>query len=181
MRRPSQMRRSARTSMSLAGILIGTIVFGCSGEREPQRAPYVPVQQVEAQYGRLVSTANYPSPDQYGTGERLGIFEDKGGTLWGLPITVDNAGSVRACAPDALRDSPLTDTVPMGMLVGATNTPTGWRGGTGKLELAMRDAGGQLRWYPLSGRDSTVDPACWAQVPPGPKQRLPYYRVSIRR
>ena len=51
--------------------------------------------------------------------------------MWGLPLVAEGDGTVLGCAPPALRDSPVTDTLPFekGTIIGATNAPTGWRGG----------------------------------------------------
>lgn len=41
-----------------------------------QRATYVPISQLEPSYGQLITVSNAPTPDQHGTGDRLGIFRD---------------------------------------------------------------------------------------------------------
>lgn len=130
-------------------------------------------------YGPLIAVGNYPTPNQHGTGDRMGLFRDGSGTVWGLPLTIDGSGSVLGCAPPGLRVAPVTDTLPAGAdIVGATNAPTGWRGGTGELELLFRDIGGEMRWRVIASGALVTEPACWAQEPPGPRQRLGYYRLA---
>src|SRR5580658_5984161 len=118
------------------------VVFtGCRGRLEPQRAPYAPLAEVESIYGPLITAGNHPTNDQNGTGERVGLFQDSSGSVWGLPLTVAKSGAVLACAPPALHDAKVTDTFPKGStIIGSTNEPTGWRGGTGTLELLLRGA-----------------------------------------
>jgi hypothetical protein len=93
-----------------------------------------------------------PTPDQHGTGDRLGLFKDERGTVWGIPLTIAENGNVLGCAPPMLKDIPVSDTLPADAveIVGAANKPSGWRGGTGKLELLLRDTQGVLRWHPVS-------------------------------
>ena len=180
----SAVMNISRTSSSLAArnwIAAGAAVVlaGCGGRPEPPRAPYVPVAQLEALYGPLIAAANHPTHDQHGTGDRVGLFRDGAGTVWGLPLAIDGNGTVLGCAPPTLRDSPVTDVLPAGAdIVGATNAPTGWRGGTGKLEVLFRDKGGELRWRAVASGALTAGPVCWAQEPPGPLQRLEYYRLA---
>jgi len=163
------------------GWVATTIVLltACSTHKDRQRAQYVPLTQVESVFGPLVTAGNHPTGDQSGTGDRLGLFRDAGGTIWGLPLVVAADGTVLGCAPPALRDAPVTDTYPAGAtIIGATNEPTGWRGGTGKLELLLREPKGKTLWRAVSGSHIDVGPVCWAQDPPGPKQRLLYYRLA---
>ena len=162
------------------GAILASIFYGSCSSQEPvpARAPYVPLSQLEGTYGQLVTTANHPTPDQYGTGDRIGLFRDGTGTVWGLPLATEADGTVLGCAPLALRDSPVTDTLPKGTIVGATNAPTGWRGGTGKLELVFRDSSGQVKWRAVASAVITSGPVCWAEESPGPPQRLEYYRLA---
>jgi hypothetical protein len=159
---------------------IAICATGCRGRPAVPSAPYVPVTQLEAIYGPMVAAANHPTPDQHGTGDRVGLFRDSTGTLWGLPLAVADNGSVLGCAPPTLRDAPVTDSLPTsaGNIVGATNAPTGWRGGTGKLELVFRNKSGDVQWRAVSSGVLPSGPACWAQEPPGPSQRLEYYRLA---
>jgi hypothetical protein len=151
----------------------------CSAKKDRPRAAYVPVAELETEFGPLIAAGNHPTHDQNGTGDRLGVFRDSRGTIWGLPLTVSASGSVLGCAPPALQHAPVTDTYPADTtLVGVTNEPTGWRGGTGKLELLLRGAHGTIQWRPVNGSHIDIGPVCWAQDPPGPKQALLYYRLA---
>jgi hypothetical protein len=157
--------------------LAGAFLAACSGDRQGSRAPYVPLDSVEAVYGPLIGGGNYATPDQHGTGERIGLFRDASGTLWGLPLLLKD-GAMLACAPLQLRDAPSTDTVSAGFnLIGSTNEPTGWRGGTGNLELLLRDPNGSVHSQPVHGAEFPSGPMCWAPEKPGPPQRLRYYRI----
>ena len=130
----------------------------------------MPLAQLEATYGPLITAGNHPTPDQHGTGDRVGLFQDRDGTIWGLPLTVADQGSVLGCAPAGLHESPVTDTLPADTkaVIGVTNEPTGWRGGTGKLELLLRTSQGELHWQAVAGGEIATGPACWAQEYPAP-------------
>jgi hypothetical protein len=143
-----------------------------------EQAPYRPVAEVERIYGPLVTVGNHPTLDQHGTGERVGLFRDASGTIWGLPISVDGNAAVLACAPPALQNAKVTDSFDAGSsVIGSTNQPTGWRGGTGEMELFLRDRHGTIRRQTVHGADLPGEPACWAPEIPGPRQRLHYYRL----
>ena len=146
-------------------------------DQRPQ-APRVPVAEVEKIYGRLFAVANEPTADQNGTGDRLGLFRDESGTVWGIPLAVDEAGNFLACAPPGLREAPPSDTLPDSSfeIVGAANEPTGWRGGSGSLGLLLRDAHGQLRWQTVAALDLNTGPVCLSQSTP--VQRLKYYHLA---
>ena len=155
------------------------LLTACSTHKDRPRAQYAPLTEIESMFGPLVAAGNHPTGDQSGTGDRLGLFRDAGGTIWGLPLAVAADGTVLGCAPPAVRDARVTDTYPAGAtIIGATNEPTGWRGGTGKLELLLREPKGKTLWRAVSGSHIDVGPVCWAQDPPGPKQRLLYYRLA---
>ena len=141
---------------------------GCGERPLPPRAPYVPVKELEGLYGRLITAANHPTPDQHGTGERIGLFREHAGTAWGLPLATSADGTVLGCALPALSKD----------IVGATNAPTGWRGGTGQLELVFRDKSGEVHCRTVASGALTAGAQCWAQEPPGPTQRLEYYRLA---
>jgi hypothetical protein len=154
-------------------------LVSCAGHVDRPRASYVPLAQIEGAYGRLITAANHPTPDQNGTGDRVGLFLDTSGIVWGLPLTVESGGVVLGCAPPGLREAKVTDTYPRGAtIVGATNEPTGWRGGTGKLELLLRRSDGEVRWRAVAGGQTAEGPVCWAQELPGPAQPLHYYRLA---
>jgi hypothetical protein len=59
---------------------------GCGGRHEPGHAPYAPLALVEAIYGPLITAGNHPTQDQKGTGDRVGLFQDTSGAVWGLPL-----------------------------------------------------------------------------------------------
>jgi hypothetical protein len=155
------------------------VVFTACGGRTPERAQYAPLAEVETTYGRLITAGNHPTQDQNGTGERIGLFQDVSGAVWGLPLIVSKNGAVLACAPPALHQAKVTDTFPAGSaIIGTTNEPTGWRGGTGNLELLLREAGGAVRWLTVRGAAVDGGPVCWASESPGPPQKLYYYRLA---
>lgn len=160
---------------------IAAIALTACGERQvPRHADYEPLADVEAVYGPLITAGNHPTPGQHGTGERVGLFRDAAsGEVWGLPLTAGTSGGVLACAPPLVRYGKVTDTFPAGdTIIGSTNQPTGWRGGTGDLEILLRDASGKIRWQAVSGASFSPGPACWAPELPGPPQQLHYYRLA---
>jgi hypothetical protein len=161
--------------------VIAVLLTACSAptHKDRPRAPYVPLAEIETIFGPLVTAGNHPTPDQVGTGDRVGLFRDSTGTIWGLPLTVAENGAVKVCAPNTLRDAPVTDRYPAGAtVIGSTNEPTGWRGGTGKLELLLQEGKGKIEWRAVNGSHIDGGPGCWAQDPPGPKQLLLYYRLA---
>jgi hypothetical protein len=159
-------------------VSLALILTACGRRNEPASAPYLSVEEAERAYGHLITVGNHPTADQHGTGERLGFFQDGSGTVWGLPITITNDGSVLACAPPLLRERTVTDTFPSGFtILGSTNEPTGWRGGTGNLELLLRDSRGVIRSQAVRGAPIPSGPACRAPLTPGPPQELYYYRL----
>lgn len=171
-------RRSS--AMLLTGALSVCLSLFASCSRKPERpkATYVPIAQIELTYGRLVATANMPTPDQNGTGDRLGLFRDDAGTIWGIPLMYDQGGSLLGCAPSTLHEAPVTDNLPADApeIVGASNEPSGWRGGTGKLELTFRDSHGGFHRQSIASGELKSGPVCWSQS--APVQPLPYYRLA---
>jgi hypothetical protein len=158
---------------------IALFLAACSTHQNRPRARYVPLTEIESVFGPIITAGNHPTANQMGTGDRLGLFRDRVGTIWGLPLAIMADGTVVRCAPPAVRDAQVTDSYPAGAtIIGATNEPTGWHGGTGKLELLLRDPQGRVQWRAVSGSHIDVGPACWAQDPPGPKQLLLYYRLA---
>ena len=171
--------RLRRISALCSWIGLGAVLLlaaSCSRTESPQAA-YVPISQLEQSYGRLITVSNAPTPDQHGTGDRLGLFRDEGGTVWGIPLTIGDNGSVLGCAPPNLREVPVSDTLPADAteIIGAANEPTGWRGGTGKLELLLRDAQGGLRWHAVASVEIKTGQVCLSQSEP--VQPLQYYRL----
>jgi hypothetical protein len=160
-------------------VIFAIILTACGKSHDVARAPYLPLSDVEATYGKLITAGNHPTPDQHGTGERVGIFQDATGNIWGLPLTIKSDGTVFACAPERLRDAKITGTIPgSSVVVGSTNEPTGWRGGTGDLELLLRDPQGTIHWQAVHSAALAEGPVCWAPESPGPAQRLQYYRLA---
>lgn len=141
------------------------------------REVYRPLEEAEATYGRLIGAGNRATAYQHGTGERMGLFLDARGTIWGLPISVSSNGVILACAPPSLQTSEVTDTFPQGAtIVGSTNEPTGWRGGTGNLELLLRNGGETIRRKTVRGADLATA-ACLTPHSPNPPEVLHYYRL----
>ena len=173
------MFRNRRSLLPCGCLAIAILlVASCRHTEQRPRATYAPISQLEQSFGRLITVSNAPTPDQHGTGDRLGLFQDGTGTIWGIPLTIDENGRVLGCAPPSLRDAPVSDVLPPDTveIVGAANEPSGWRGGTGKLELLLRDAHGQLRWHPVASAKINSGPVCWSQSPP--EIPLDYYRLS---
>src|ERR1051325_5382109 len=169
--------RGAKKLILTACLAFSVLLLGsCSAEKRPE-VPRVPLAEIEKTYGRLFAVANEPTPDQHGTGDRMGLFRADDGTIWGIPLAIDEGGNVMACAPPALRDAAPSDTIPDSSfeIVGAANEPTGWRGGTGKFGLLLRDGRGQLSWRPVAAVELKTGPACLSQSEP--VQPLIYYRL----
>ena len=82
-----------------------------------------------------------------------------------MRLTIDESGSVSACAPPTPCNTPPSDTIAIVRfdIVGAANEPTGWRGGTGKFGLLLRDARGQLSWRPVEVVELKTGPVCLSQ------------------
>lgn len=179
-KRQRDRRALSWTFAVVAGV---TMAFtACGKHHDPAQAPYLSLGEVEATYGPLITAGNHPTPDQNGTGERVGLFQDASGTVWGLPLSVTTSGGVLACAPPALHDQKVTDTFPAGStIIGSTNEPTGWRGGTGNLEVLIRDRRGIIRWQAVRGAQLTTGPLCWVPESPGQPQQLNYYRLEPSR
>jgi hypothetical protein len=159
-------------------VIASLLVASCHDAEPRPQAARVSIAQLEKSYGQLIAVANEPTLDQHGTGDRLGLFRDESGTVWGIPLTIDENGTVMGCAPPMLRDAPPSDTLPDSSveIVGAANEPTGWRQGTGKLGLLLRDAHGQLRWQPVAALELKTGPVCLSQL--SPMQPLNYYRLA---
>src|SRR5262245_11563884 len=155
------------------------LLAGCGTHADTNRVSYEPLSALEARFGTLITTGNHPTPDQHGTGDRIGLFRDYEGTVWGLPLSITGEGAVVGCAPVSIHDAAVTGEYPAGAsIIGSTNEPTGWRGGTGKLELVLRGPNGDVTLQSVNAARLPNGPACWAQIPPGPKQELFYYRLK---
>ena len=155
------------------------IVFSACKPHEPARASYLPLVQVEAIYGALITAGNHPTPNQSGTGERVGLFQGASGVVLGLPLMVADSGEVLACAPPVAHEGNVTDAYPAGAaIIGSTNQPTGWREGTGELEILLRDARGAIHWQAVRGAQLAAGAVCSTPESPGPQQQLHYYRLA---
>lgn len=154
-------------------------LYGCEGYKRPRSVYNVSITDLEKNYGRLVTASNVPTPDQNGTGDRMGLFRDDSGTFWGIPLSIGEDGSISGCAPPDLREAPVSDTLPANTVevVGGANQPTPWRGGTGKLELLLRNAQGDLRWHKVEALETKTDSVCWSQSEP--PLLLKHYRLVI--
>ena len=169
--------RLIRTIVLWGGLITTPLLsISCSAIEAP-RVAHVPVAQLEQTYGRLISVANAPTPNQNGTGDLMGLFRDDRGTVWGIPLSVGSDGTVLGCAPPRLRNAPVSGVLPADAveIVGTANQPTGWRGGTGKLGLLLRDGQGTLRWHLVASVEVTNGPLCWSQSEP--VQILEHYRL----
>ena len=157
---------------------IAIVLGGCGQREKPAEAGWVSLSEAEAMFGPLLTMGNHPTPNQNGTGERVGLFSDSAGTIWGLPVAVAQGGELRVCASTAFRSAGVTDTFPAGAtIVGTANVPTGWRDGTGELELFFRDAHGDIGHQTVAGSHLARGPVCEAPPLPGPPQLLTYFRL----
>ena len=172
-----RQRPSAELLLAWLSLLTLLLLTASCARPQQTQASYVPVAQLENSYGRLITVANVPTQDQNGTGDRLGLFQDESNTIWGIPLSVGDDASVIGCAPPMLREAPVSDTLPDDEveIVGSVNEPSGWRGGTGKLELLLRDAQGGLRWHSVAAVEIKSGPVCLSQSEP--VQPLKYYRL----
>jgi hypothetical protein len=174
------MTAASRRAM-LAAMAGAAIALTACAEKQsvPQRAQFVPIADVEATHGPLIGAANHPTPNQNGNGERVGLFRDAAGAVWGLPLAITADSGVLVCAPPALAHAEVTDSIAAGSsIVGATNTPTGWRGGTGNLELLLRDAHGKIYRQAVHGAALPDGVVCTDPERQGPPLRLHYYRLA---
>lgn len=170
-----------RTCFILVMTFVLIALIGCERQKSTnkQTSYTVPVSQLEKNFGQLITVANIPTNDQNGTGDRLGLFRDESSTFWGIPLTRDSNGNVAGCAPATLNEVPVSDTLPADTveIVGAANEPTNWRGGTGNLELLLRNEQGNLIWHSVREVETKLEPVCWSQS--DPVQPLPFYRLVI--
>jgi hypothetical protein len=156
-----------------------SLTAACGRQHQPALASYSPLAEVETTYGRLITAGNHPTPYQSGTGERIGLFEDANGVIWGLPLIVADHGAILVCAPPALREEAVTDHVLKdSIVIGSANEPTGWRGGTGGLELLLRDPNGTPHWQAVSGARLSSGMVCQTGHPSVVAHQLHYYRLA---
>jgi hypothetical protein len=164
-----------------AGGIALIALTACGPQDKRASARYEPLPEIEITYGALITAGNHPTPDQHGTGERVGLFQDSSGTVWGLPIAIGPDHAVLACAPPDLHNAKITGTFPAGStILGTANQPTGWRGGTGEMELLLRDKRGAIRWLAVASAPIAGNSVCRAPESPGPPQELHYYRLVPR-
>jgi hypothetical protein len=155
------------------------VTIACGRRHEPALAPYLSLAEAEATYGPLIAAGNCPTPYQNGTGERIGLFEDASGVVWGLPLTATSDGAVHVCASPSVSEAAVTDSIPAGeMVIGSTNEPTGWRGGTGRLELLLRDGRGTIRWWAVRGAQLVSGPACRGAESRSPSPQAHYFKLA---
>ncbi|HEY3823773.1 MAG TPA: hypothetical protein VGL82_04400 [Bryobacteraceae bacterium] len=161
-------------------IVIGAIAMAaCDRHEGPAAAPWVSMAEAEAMFGPLITTGNHPTPNQHGTGERVGLFAEANGTVWGLPVAVAKDGDLRVCASPAFRGAGVTGKFSAGAsIIGTANAPTGWRDGTGDLELFFRDDHGAVSRQTVAGGHLANGPICKAPAFPGPPQLLDYFRLA---
>ena len=163
-------------------VALAALVIACGRDRpRPSLIPSAPIAGLELRWGKLVAAANFPTGQQSGTGTRVGFFLDSTGTLWGIPLSVTpGSGRLHGCAPPELQRAPVTDSLSaeIHQVIGATNAPTGYRMGTGRLELLGRDRTGAVRLQSVAGGDLTGIAVCDTLSNLGyPKYSLPYYRL----
>jgi len=87
------------------------MMFVSCGRHDPKRprAAYLPLAQFETVWPPDYSRKPpYAGPEW--TGDRVGLFLDASGAVWGLPLAVENGGEVLGCAPNELRRARVTDT-----------------------------------------------------------------------
>jgi hypothetical protein len=88
--------------------------------------------------------------------------------------------TVVGCAPPSVHDAPVTDSYPAAStVIGSTNEPTGWRGGTGKLELLPRDAQGKIQWRAVNGSHIDAGPYVGLKIRQG--QSSDCFTIGLRR
>lgn len=154
-------------------------VAACTRYREAPRAPFVPITVLESQYGHLITAGNHPTGDQRGSGDRIGLFRDRDGTIWGLPLMITTNGAVFVCVPPGLHHAKVTDTYPAdAIVIGATNQPTGHREGTGKLELVMRGPNDETKLLGVNAGEMANEAVCWSRNMPLDARPLHYYRLA---
>lgn len=72
--RQELVNKNGMRHTGLLYLLMATLlVASCNPAKQPQAA-YVPISQLEQSYGRLITVSNAPTPQQHGTGDRLGLF-----------------------------------------------------------------------------------------------------------
>jgi hypothetical protein len=170
--------RAVKLFIGLKLILLTALLSACTEER-PLRTFNTSAEDLEKRFGQIIEVANIPTPDQHGTGDKMGLFRDKNGTIWGVPVSVGENQSLVGCAPPELEKVQISDTLPPDTvkIVGATNEPTTWRGGTGEMKLLLRTSQNKLRWHTVKPIDLVTDSVCWSKAKP--VRALKFYRLVI--
>jgi hypothetical protein len=170
--------REIKLFIGLICLLLTGLLSSCVEER-PRHAYKISPEELERRFGRIVTVANMPTPDQNGTGDKMGLFRDKDDTFWGVPVSVGENQSLVGCAPRELEEAKVSDTLPSDTkeIIGAANEPTAWRGGTGELKLLLRTHQNKLRWKTINALSLETDSVCWSKSEP--VQSLKFYRLVI--
>ena len=106
---------------------IALFLAACSTHQNRPRARYVPLTEIESVFGPIIMAGNQTTANQMGTGDRLGLFRDRVGTIWGLPLAIMAEGTVVGCALPAVRQAQVTDSTRQGqpLLVPRMSQPAG--------------------------------------------------------
>lgn len=170
--------RAIKLIIGLSLILLTALLSSCVEER-PLAAYKISAEELEKRFGPIVTVANIPTPSQKGTGDKLGLFLDKDGTFWGVPVSVGENQSLVGCAPPELEKARVSHTLRSDTVevVGAANEPTAWRGGTGELKLLLRTSQNKLRWQIVNAVSLETDSECWSKS--DPVRALDFYRLVI--
>jgi hypothetical protein len=165
--------------IGLSLIFLTALLSACEKEPTPPSTYKISAEDLEKRFGEIIEVANIPTPDQHGTGDKMGLFRDKNDTIWGVPVSVGENQSLIGCAPPELETAKVSDTLPSDTvkIVGATNEPTAWRGGTGELKLLLRISQNKLRWHTVKAVSLETDSVCWSKSEP--VQPLKFYRLVI--
>jgi hypothetical protein len=160
-------------------IFLTVFLSACEKDPPPPSTYKISAEELEKRFGHIIEVANIPTPDQHGTGDKMGLFRDKDDTVWGVPVSVGENQSLVGCAPPELEKVQVSDTLPSDTveIVGATNEPTDWRGGTGELKLLLRTSQNKLRWHTVKSISLETDSVCWSKSEP--IQALEFYRLVI--
>ena len=75
-------------------------------------------------------------------------------------------------------DEALAHVLKDSIVIGSANEPTGWRGGTGGLELLLRDPNGTPHWQAVSGARLSSGMVCQTGHPSAVAHQLHYYRLA---
>ncbi|MDH3492047.1 MAG: hypothetical protein OEM82_00735 [Acidobacteriota bacterium] len=167
-----------KSSITLSLIFFVAFVSACVEER-PRHGYTNSAEELEKRFGKIITVANLPTPDQYGTGDKIGLFRDKDDTFWGIPVSVGENQSLVGCAPPNLDSIQVSDTLPSDTvkIVGAANEPTDWRGGTGSLKLLLLTSQNKLRWRTVKAVSLETNSVCWSKS--DPVHPLEFYRLVI--